>query len=256
MTSNHHRTIEAGHKGQAKHVDEADHRGTLQRRDDNECNDKVIELKDIRFSYGNGNVVLEGVNFQLLQGQRIGLTGSNGSGKTTLFHVIMGLLKPQSGEVTVFGKKRLKQEDFIDVRRRIGLLFQDSDDQLFCPTVLEDVAFGPLNLGMTHAEAMRVVTETCDLLGLSGFEDRLTHRLSGGEKRLCALATIAAMTPEVLLLDEPTAGLDADSISRIVAFLNNYSMSHVIISHEIDFLKEVTDGVFVLGSGNFHALDN
>ncbi|KJU86287.1 cobalt ABC transporter ATP-binding protein [Candidatus Magnetobacterium bavaricum] len=252
MTHNHHKTNETGHGNETGHATQVRSGAcaTMQ------YTDKVIELKDIGFSHSNGKVVLEGVDFQLLQRQRLGLTGSNGSGKTTIFHVIMGLLKPQSGEVTVFGKKRLQQEDFIDVRRRIGLLFQDSDDQLFCPTVLEDVAFGPLNLGMTHAEAIRIVKQTCELLGLGGFEHRVTHRLSGGEKRLCALATIAAMTPEVLLLDEPTAGLDADSISRIVSFLNNYSMTHVIISHEIGFLKEVTDSVLVLRSGRFCALDN
>ncbi|MBF0590460.1 MAG: ABC transporter ATP-binding protein [Nitrospirae bacterium] len=254
MTNNHNITSGARHSSGGKLSSGVGHSTGARLKD--KAVDKVIDLKDVRFTYGNGKRVLDGVDFQLWQGQRIGLTGSNGSGKTTLFHVVMGLLRPQSGSVAVFGKKRSEEEDFIEVRRRIGLLFQDSDDQLFCPTVLEDVAFGPLNLGMTHAEALQTVTRTCEMLGLAGFEHRVTHRLSGGEKRLCALATIAAMTPEVLLLDEPTAGLDSDSIERIVAFLNNYSMSHVIISHEIEFLKEVTDSIFVLRSGSFYALDN
>ncbi|MBF0343442.1 MAG: ABC transporter ATP-binding protein [Nitrospirae bacterium] len=216
----------------------------------------LIELSNITFTYGNGKAVLDDVSFQLYQGQRLGLTGSNGSGKTTMFHVVMGLLVPQKGEVVVFGKKRLRQDDFLEVRRRVGLLFQDSDDQLFCPTVGEDVAFGPLNLGFTHAQAEEIVSQTCEILGLQGFENRVTHRLSGGEKRMCAFATIVAMRPEVMLLDEPTAGLATDSIERIVKFLNSYSKSHVIISHEIGFLKEVTDKIFMMRSGGFHALDN
>ena len=136
------------------------------------------------------------------------LLGPNGCGKTTLLHLIVGLLRPSAGQIEAFGRQRMAEADFHEVRRRVGLLFQDADDQLFCPTVAEDVAFGPLNLGKSRDEVRRIVAGTLDSLGLAGYEHRVTYRLSGGEKRLVALATVLAMQPEVLLLDEPSGGLD------------------------------------------------
>ena len=138
---------------------------------------------------------MKNLDFEFHKGDRIGLVAPNGSGKTTLFHVIMGLLKPSAGRIVIFGQTRRKEKDFIDVRHRIGLLFQDADDQLFSPTVLEDVAFGPLNLGKTKQEALDISRRTLSFLGLSGFENRITFKLSGGEKRLVSLATILAMEP-------------------------------------------------------------
>jgi cobalt/nickel transport system ATP-binding protein len=178
--------------------------------------DYLIKIEDLYFSYQNGKGVFQGVNFSLRKKERIGLVGPNGAGKTTLFHLIMGLLTPSSGSLKIFGKIRKEERDFTQVRRRIGLLFQDSDDQLFCPTVEEDIAFGPLNLGKSHHEASLIVTKTCNKLGLHGYEKRITHRLSGGEKRLVALATILAMNPECYLLDEPTTGLDEDASRRFL----------------------------------------
>ena len=172
--------------------------------------------------------------------------GPNGSGKTTLFHIIMGLLKHTSGSMEIFGKPVTKEKEFDEVRRKIGLLFQDADDQLFSPTVLEDVAFGPLNLGMSRDEAVDIAKRTLESLDLAGFEDRITYKLSGGEKRLVSLATILAMEPEVLLLDEPTAGLDDKTKAKLIGILSNLDLSFILISHEIDFLFEITDSIYTM----------
>jgi cobalt/nickel transport system ATP-binding protein len=209
----------------------------------------LIKIEDLHFSYQNGKGVFQGVNFSLRKKERIGLVGPNGAGKTTLFHLIMGLLTPSSGSLKIFGKIRKEERDFTQVRRRIGLLFQDSDDQLFCPTVEEDIAFGPLNLGKSHHEASLIVTETCNKLGLHGYEKRITHRLSGGEKRLVALATILAMKPECYLLDEPTTGLDEDASRRFLDYLREHANTYVMISHNHDVMKRSVDTVYHLVDG-------
>ncbi|MEW6571668.1 MAG: ABC transporter ATP-binding protein [Nitrospirota bacterium] len=208
-----------------------------------------IRIKDLRFDYGNGKEVFRNLNFSLQKNERIGLIGSNGAGKTTLFYMIMGLLKPLSGRIEVFGKARKSEDDFSEVRRRIGLLFQDSDDQLFCPTVEEDIAFGPLNLGKSHDEARAIVREACDKLGLRGYEKRITHRLSAGEKRLVALATVMAMQPDCYLLDEPTSGLDEITTGRFLTYLQEHADTYVIISHDHNFLKETVDTIYQLREG-------
>jgi len=212
----------------------------------------VIRLSGISFGYGPGRQVFEGLDFSLREGERAGLIGSNGSGKTTLFHIVMGLLRPQAGTVEVFGKRAETEDDFRRVREQVGLLFQDPDDQLFCPTVVEDVAFGPLNLGLPRAQVRAVVAETLGRLGLEGFEERVTFRLSGGEKRLVSLATVLAMRPRVLLLDEPTAGLDEETTARIVRVLRAPGLSYLIISHDRDFLAQVADTTYRLKGGRIN----
>jgi len=208
--------------------------------------DYLIDIKELGFSYANGSKVFDSLNFSLKRGERIGLTGPNGAGKTTLLHLIMGLLKPNSGEMKIFGKVRKEEKDFTEVRRKIGILFQDSDDQLFCPTIEEDIAFGPLNLGKSLEEARDIVRETCQRLGLLGFEKRITHRLSGGEKRLVALATVVAMNPECFLLDEPITGLDEETTERLLKYLKEHADSYVIVTHDREFLKYAVNKIYVL----------
>ncbi|MBW2669340.1 MAG: ABC transporter ATP-binding protein, partial [Deltaproteobacteria bacterium] len=183
------------------------------------------------------------------RGNRIGLMGPNGSGKTTLFHIIMGLLKPSSGSIEIFNRPVKTEKDFIRVREKIGLLFQDADDQLFSPTVLEDVAFGPLNMGKSRDEAMDIARSTLNFLGLTGFEDRITYKLSGGEKKLVSLATVLAMEPEVLLFDEPTSGLDDRTKATLKDVLAGLDLSYIIISHEIDFLTEIANSIYSMDNG-------
>jgi cobalt/nickel transport system ATP-binding protein len=210
----------------------------------------IIDLKQVNFSYPGGPAVLRELDFTLRPGERIGIMAPNGSGKTTLFHLIMGLAKPFGGQVTIFGQARREERDFAEVRRRIGLLFQDPDDQLFSPTVLEDVAFGPLNLGKTKAEAVAVARRTLSFLGLDGFEDRITFKLSGGEKRLVSLAAVLAMEPEVLLLDEPVNGLDTRTRVRLMDILRGLDLSYILISHELDFLTATTNVIYTMENGH------
>ncbi len=212
-------------------------------------NDLLINLEEISFKYPDGPPVLNALDFKLHHGDRVGLIAPNGSGKTTLLHIIMGLLKPSSGNLEIFGRPVKEEKDFADVRRRIGLLFQDADDQLFNPTVLEDVAFGPLNLGKSKGDAIKIARSTLDFLGLAGFEDRITFKLSGGEKRLVSLATVLAMEPEVLLLDEPMNGLDIKTKAKLTEILANLDLSYVLISHDFDFLSETADSIYTMADG-------
>ena len=209
----------------------------------------IIRLKGIRFAYAGGPMVLDELDFLLHRGDRIGLVAPNGSGKTTLFHIIMGLLPPAAGSIEIFNRPMEKERHFADIRPRIGLLFQDPDDQLFSPTVLEDVAFGPLNLGKSKQEAVAISKRILQFLGLEDFEDRLTFKLSGGEKRLVSLATVLALEPEVLLLDEPLNGLDQHTKETLVKVLRSLDLSYVIISHEFDFLSAVTDHIYTMENG-------
>ena len=206
-------------------------------------------MNGISFNYPGGRAVLNNLDFEFFNGDRVGLMAPNGSGKTTFLHLIMGLNKPSSGHMELFGKTVQSDTDFEEVRHRIGLLFQDPDDQLFSPTVVEDVAFGPLNLGKSREQALKIARQTLVGLGLEGFEDRITYKLSGGEKRLVSLATVLAMEPDVLLLDEPLTGLDIDARAEIVEIISRLEQSYIIISHDIDFLLNTTDRICTIKEG-------
>jgi cobalt/nickel transport system ATP-binding protein len=216
--------------------------------------DRIIRLEKIRFAYTPSNPVFSDLEFSFTKKERAGLVGPNGSGKTTLVHLIMGLLRPDAGRVEIFGREREREADFFEVRARIGFLFQDPDDQLFCPTVAEDVAFGPLNLGKPKEEVRAVVKETLQRLGLAGFEDRVTYKLSGGEKRLVSLATILAMKPDMLLLDEPVAGLDEETTDRLAGLLLASGLPYLVISHDREFLHRTTEGLYQMDSGRVSRL--
>ncbi|MBN1833540.1 MAG: ABC transporter ATP-binding protein [Deltaproteobacteria bacterium] len=218
-------------------------------------NNRLIDLEDVSFSYQGDRPVLKNLSFSLHDNERVGLVGPNGGGKTTMFHVIMGLLRPHSGRIEIFGREMRDEKDFRPVRQRIGMLFQDADDQLFSPTVLEDVAFGPLNQGKSVKEAKDIARETLDSLGLNGFEERMTHKLSGGEKKLVSLATVLAMKPRVLLLDEPTTGLDSETTKRIIGILKDIDISYIFISHNMDFILQTTQKVYGMDEGRIFIED-
>lgn len=213
----------------------------------------LFELGDIHFGYPGQPPVLRGASLVLHEGQRLSITGPNGAGKSTLLRIMVGLLRPDAGRVVAFGRPRSEEADFHEVRRRAGLVFQDPDDQLFCPTVAEDIAFGPLNLGKSRAEAVGIVDRTLDRLDLMHLRDRITYKLSGGEKRLVTLATVLAMAPEVLLLDEPTNALDEANEARLVAILQSLPQSMILVSHDARFRARVASESLRLGDGQLVA---
>ncbi len=192
----------------------------------------LIQLSRIVFAYDSGRTVLDGADLAIAAGDRLALTGGNGAGKSTLLHIIVGLIRPSSGEVIAFGRRRQRERDFWEVRERCGLVFQDPDDQLFAPTVLEDVAFGPRNLGLSRAAAEERARATLAALAIGELASRVGYHLSGGEKRLVALATVLAMQPEVLLLDEPTAGLDETATARVLSALRALPQAMLFVSHD------------------------
>ena len=217
--------------------------------------DALISLESISFTYPGREPTLNSLDLQLLANERLCISGPNGAGKSTLLHIIVGLLKPTSGIIHAFGKIRSKESDFSEVRRLAGLVFQDPDDQLFCPTVTEDIAFGALNLGKSKAETLEIVEETLTRFGLSHLKDRITHKLSGGEKRLVTLAAVMAMEPRVLLLDEPSNGLDEETTERLVDILLSLPQSMILISHDAHFRAKIATRSLSLINGSLENLD-
>ena len=209
----------------------------------------MIQMEDIGFSYPNGQTVLSNINFKLYQGQKMGLIGHNGSGKSTFLHIIMGLVQASSGTLRLFDTVISTEAEFQEARKRIGLVFQNSDDQLFSPTVLEDICFGLLNQGKSPEVARQKAENLLETLDLKGFENRITYKLSGGEKRLVALATVLVMEPEILLLDEPFTGLDESIRERIFDILNYLNISYIIVSHEFDSLAQTTTDICTMDDG-------
>jgi len=217
-------------------------------------NRHIISLSGLAFRHTPGKALLEGVDLVIHPGERVGLVGAIGAGKTTLLHLIVGLLRPDKGNVEVLGRARKAEQDFWQVRERVGLLFQDPDDQLFCATVREDVAFGPLNQGKSREQTGVAVCRALSLVGMEGFENRITHHLSGGEKRLVSLATLLAMEPDALLLDEPENGLDPPSYERIRSLLLSLSQAMIIVSHNVAFLRSVTTRCLRVENGRIESL--
>nr|WP_321249978.1 ABC transporter ATP-binding protein [uncultured Ruegeria sp.] len=209
----------------------------------------ILKLEDICFAYPGQPPVLDGASLQLEPGQRLSIAGPNGAGKSTLFRIALGLQTPSAGRVTVLGKERRVEADFHEVRRQVGLVFQDPDDQLFCPTVAEDIAFGPLNLGRSKSEALAIVDKVLSDLDLLNLRDRITHKLSGGEKRLVTLATVLAMEPEALLLDEPTNALDAKNEARLLEILFGLPQAILLVSHAPSFREALAPDTLELRNG-------
>jgi cobalt/nickel transport system ATP-binding protein len=196
-----------------------------------------------------GRRVLDGASLTLAAGERVGLVGANGAGKTTLLRTLVGLERPEAGRVIAFGAERRDEAGFRIARARIGFLFQDPDDQIFCPTVLEDVAFGPLNLGLPEADAFARARATLDRLGLGALAERVTHRLSGGEKRLVALAGVLAAEPDALLLDEPTNALDDAARAALIGRLAGLGAAMLIATHDRPLLERLATRTVALADG-------
>jgi cobalt/nickel transport system ATP-binding protein len=209
----------------------------------------LIKLTDIVFGYPGRPKVLDHLNFTLNPEELVGLIGPNGCGKSTLLGIIMGLLKPQAGTVEILGQVCTEEKHFRPLRPKIGFVFQDANDQLFCPTVADDLAFGPLNMGYSRAEADHIAQGVLKTLGLRDFGSRITYDLSGGEKKLVALGTALALNPEVLILDEPTNFLDVQAVSRLEEVILALKLPALVVSHDFGFLKKLVQKYYKLENG-------
>lgn len=212
----------------------------------------IVSLHDITFGYGEP--LLRNLNLSLYPGQILGLAGPNGSGKTSLFRCITGLSKIWEGAILFYGERICDEAGFARLRRKVGYVLQDADDQLFFPEVLEDLTFGPLNLGLSSRAAREAAEEALEMVGLPGYGARLSHTLSGGEKRLVALAAMLAMKPDALLLDEPENALDAKATSRLAELVRALPCAKIVISHEQAFLARTCDEVLTLREGRLERL--
>jgi cobalt/nickel transport system ATP-binding protein len=217
----------------------------------------ILSAENIAYTFAGGVPALRGLNLSVTKGGRLAILGPNGAGKSTLFLHLNGTLKPQSGRVTVAGQPGdYSRKGLNDWRRRVGLVLQDADDQLFAATVFEDVSFGPLNLGLTESEARLRVEEALAALKIEELRDRPTHMLSGGQKKRVAIAGAIAMRPDVLLLDEPTAGLDHHASVHLAALLERLSaggMTLVFSTHDVDLALRLADEVALFNNGEVTA---
>ena len=210
---------------------------------------KAIALKNLSFSYGQERAILTDVNLDIASGETVGLIGANGAGKTSLFLTICGILKPTFGEVKLFDR-RIQAGEF---NPEIGLVFQNPDDQLFCPTVRDDIAFGLENIELAAAEVEARINAALSLTGVTHLADRISHQLSGGEKCMVAIAAVLAMLPQIVLYDEPSANLDLQARRRLIHFLNSSHETTVISSHDLELIIEVCDRVVMLNQGRIVA---
>jgi cobalt/nickel transport system ATP-binding protein len=212
----------------------------------------IIEARDLRYTYPDGTEVLKGVSFHITHGEAVAVIGANGAGKTTLLLHLNGCLIPTGGEVRI-GEIPLTRETVNRARRAIGMVFEDPDDQLFMPTVFEDVAFGPLNMGLAPSSVEQCVNLALERVGMLHLKDRPPYKLSAGEKRAVAIATVLAMTPDVLVMDEPSASLDPRGRRRLVEFLKSFEHTRIIATHDLTLAAEVCSRVIVLADGRVAA---
>jgi len=212
----------------------------------------IVEAIGLSFAYPDGTRALDGVSFRIEHGESVAIVGANGAGKSTLLQHLDGCLVPTSGSVRV-GDYPITKATLAAVRRSVGLVFQEPDDQLFMPTVFDDVAFGPLNLGLPPGEVEARVARALETVGAAHLKDRPPYRLSGGEKRAVAIATVLSMSPDVLVIDEPSASLDPRSRRQLIALLATFAHTKIIATHDLDLALELCERTIVLQAGRVAA---
>ena len=208
----------------------------------------IIELRDVAFAYPDGHVALDGVTWSVAAGERVAILGPNGAGKSTLCLHLNGILRPQSGDVLV-GGTRVDDATMLDVRRRVGVVFQDPDDMLFMPTVAQDIAFGPANLGVSEPQLTQRVDWALDLVGMRGSKDRPPHHLSFGQRKRVAAAAVLAMQPDVLVLDEPSSNLDPRSRREFAEILESLEQTLVMVTHDLPYAWRLCDRAVIVDHG-------
>lgn len=208
----------------------------------------IVEVKDLRYTYPDGNAALHGVSFRITHGESVAVVGANGAGKSTLLLHLNGCLIPEAGSVRI-GDFPLNKKTLHHVRRTVGMIFQDPDDQLFMPLVHDDVAFGPLNLGLPPEEVEQRVNDALATVGASHLKNRPPYRLSGGEKRSVAIASVLSMSPSILVMDEPTSNLDPRGRRQLINLLCTFHHTIIIATHDLDMVLDVCSRTIVLNEG-------
>lgn len=212
----------------------------------------IVEAMDLEFTYPDDTHALLGISFRISHGESVAIIGANGAGKSTLLLHLNGYLTPTSGQVRI-GDFPLTRETVQEVRRTVGMVFQDPDDQLFMSTVYDDVAFGPLNLGLPLEEVNTNVLKALDIVGVTELKDRPPHRLSSGQKRRVAIATVLSMSPDILVMDEPTSGLDPQARRQLIEMLKTFKHSKIIATHDLDMVMDLCERTIVVDEGRIKA---
>jgi len=208
----------------------------------------LVEIRNLHFAWPGGVQALRGLDLDMAAGEALALVGPNGAGKSTTLLALLGFIRPQAGSCRVGGLE-VEPRNYREIRRLVGALFQDPDDQLFMPTLAEDVAFGPANLGLPEAEIRRRVEAALETVGLAGLGARPPHQLSGGEKRRAALATVLSMDPALLVLDEPAANLDPRARRRLIQWLQASSLARLLITHDLEMVLDLCPRTVLLDQG-------
>ena len=211
----------------------------------------MIKFENVSFSYDKDMPIIENLSFSIQNGESVGLIGANGAGKSTIMKILLGLL-PCEGRVSV-DDLPVEKKNLPDIRKKLGFLLQNSDNQMFMPTVYEDMMFGPRNYGLSKEEAEQQVDRILNQLGLTDLKHRYNHKISGGEKRMAAIATILAMQPETILMDEPSIALDPVNRRTIIRIINQLSQTKLIASHDLDMILDTCDRVILLNRGKIVA---
>ncbi len=213
--------------------------------------DKVIEIKDLSFTYPDGHRGLKDVNFAVCPGENVAVIGPNGAGKSTLLLHLNGILRGNS-TVKICGLT-VVEKNLKEIRKKVGLIFQDPEDQLFSLNVFDDVAFGPINMGYSESEVKRRVAQALEWVGMVGYEQRSPHHLSVGEKKRIAIATVLALSPEILVIDEPTSNLDPRSKWSLVELLNQLPITKIIATHDLELVRALCHRTVVMDEGKIAA---
>ena len=212
----------------------------------------IVEVKNLRHVYPDGTAALRDVSFRITHGESVAIIGANGAGKSTILLHLNGYLAPSSGEIRI-GDFPMSKATLPEIRRTVGMVFQDPDDQLFMPTVYDDVAFGPLNLGLSGAEVEKRVTDALQRVGAGHLQGKAPYHLSGGEKKRVAIATVLSMSPDILVMDEPTSGLDPFARRQLMGLLRDFHHTKIFTSHDLDMVLELCERTIILNEGEVKA---
>ncbi|MHC1681477.1 MAG: energy-coupling factor ABC transporter ATP-binding protein [Clostridiaceae bacterium] len=207
-----------------------------------------IDCRELHYSYPCGKKALNGITFKINHGESVAIVGANGAGKSTLMNLILGIEFPEKGEINI-GDIPLSKKTLSLIRQRVGLVFQNADDQLFMPTVYDDVAFGPRNLKLDEKEVHRRTIKALETVGIVHLKERPPYKLSGGEKRSAAIATVLSMAPDILIMDEPTTGLDPKSRRRLINLLREFKHTKIIATHDMDMVWETCERTIIIDNG-------